>query len=122
MVSQSRIWGAKEALSGLEGQLEVVGLELIFAFSTEMQWLYFPFRELALNLRWNVGSTLSTTEVRAPCYMIDLRPNFFAEYLLTIGLQQVIIIYLLEMVIDNSWQYEHAVEQDKRHRVLWQLP
>ena len=29
MVSQSRIWGAKEeALSGLEGQLEVVGLEL----------------------------------------------------------------------------------------------
>ena len=30
MVSQSRIWGAREeALSGLEGQLEVVGLELM---------------------------------------------------------------------------------------------
>ena len=30
MISQSRIWGAREeALSGLEGQLEVVGLELM---------------------------------------------------------------------------------------------
>ena len=30
MVSQSRIWGAREeAVSGLEGQLEVVGLKLM---------------------------------------------------------------------------------------------
>ena len=36
MVSQSRIWGAREeALSGLEGQLEVVGLELM----RKVSWL-----------------------------------------------------------------------------------
>ena len=26
----------------------------------------------------------------------------------------IVIIYLFEMVIDNSWQYVYAVEQDKK--------
>ena len=35
-----------------------------------------------------------------------------------INITDIIIIYLLEMVIDNSWQYVYAAEQKKAQSAL----